>query len=115
MSMPPEEGDVAHLWDMLEAARTVCELARGYTPEQYLSDRRTQLAVERAIEIIGEAARGFASALLHHYGGRDRSRPRGDCAVGTNRVGRYTSTRSRRRLICWMSPASRSTRDDRLA
>lgn len=57
MSIPPEERDTALLWDMLSAARTACDLVQGYTLPRYLSDRRTQLAVERAIEIIGEAAR----------------------------------------------------------
>ncbi len=61
--MPPEEGDAAHLWDMLEAARTVRELVRGFTAESYFSDRRTQLAVERAVEIVGEAARRISDAF----------------------------------------------------
>jgi uncharacterized protein with HEPN domain len=48
---------------MLSAARTVCDLVRDYTLARYLSDRRTQLAVERAIEIIGEAARRVSEAI----------------------------------------------------
>jgi uncharacterized protein with HEPN domain len=52
-----EDRDPAYLWDMLEAAQTLRELAAGLSVATYLADRKTQLAVERAIEILGEAAR----------------------------------------------------------
>jgi hypothetical protein len=42
---------------MLEAAQTLRELIAGLSVAAYLADRKTQLAVERAIEILGEAAR----------------------------------------------------------
>jgi uncharacterized protein with HEPN domain len=54
--MRPDERDAGYLWDMLDAARTVGQLIAGSSFHQYSNDRRTQLAVERAIEIIGEAA-----------------------------------------------------------
>ena len=54
--MRPEERDVAYLWDMLDAARTVRDFIAGVTVNQYMQDRKLQLAVERAVEIIGEAA-----------------------------------------------------------
>jgi uncharacterized protein with HEPN domain len=54
--MQPDERDAGYLWDMLDAARTVGQLIAGSSFHQYNNDRRTQLAVERAIEIIGEAA-----------------------------------------------------------
>lgn len=54
--MRPEEKESAHLWDMLDAARTVLQMTAGTTLAQYLADRKLQLAVERAVEIIGEAA-----------------------------------------------------------
>jgi uncharacterized protein with HEPN domain len=59
--LPPEERDPAYLWDMLEAAQTLRELTAGLSVASYLADRRSQLAVERAIEIIGEAARRVSS------------------------------------------------------
>jgi uncharacterized protein with HEPN domain len=85
--MPPEKGDAAYLWDMLEAARTVQEITRDIDFTAYRASRTVQLATERAIEIVGEAAR-FVSApfrtahpeipwtkivgqrhvLAHHYG-----------------------------------------------
>lgn len=55
--MPPENRDAAYVWDMLDAARTIQEFTTGVSLEDYLLDRKLQLAVERALEIIGEAAR----------------------------------------------------------
>lgn len=42
---------------MLDAARSVRDFTTGLSLEDYLNDRKLQLAVERALEIIGEAAR----------------------------------------------------------
>ena len=61
--MQPEKRDSAYLWDMLEASRTVEQLISGLDFTQYSNDRRTQLAVERSFEIIGEAA-GRVSVLF---------------------------------------------------
>ncbi len=58
-----EDRDPAYLWDMLEAARILRELTAGLSVAAYLADRRTQLAVERAIEILGEAARRVSPTL----------------------------------------------------
>ncbi len=55
--MPLVERDAAYLWDMLDSARSVCEFTAGVQFDTYQSDRKLQLAVERAVEIIGEAAR----------------------------------------------------------
>ena len=54
--MQLDERDAAYLWDMLDAARTVEQLSSGLDFPQYSNDRRTQLAIERSLEIIGEAA-----------------------------------------------------------
>ena len=55
--MRPEDRDPGYVWDMLDAARTIQDFTADVTLEAYLLDRKLQLAVERAIEIIGEAAR----------------------------------------------------------
>ena len=64
--MQPEERDAACLWDMLDAAQTIETFISDLRLDQYMHDRKLQLAVERALEIIGEAARrvsqGFKSA-----------------------------------------------------
>src|SRR5690554_3294226 len=58
--MGPEERNAAHLWDMLDAARTVLAFVGDHTREEFLrSDRETEmmrLAIERKLEILGEAA-----------------------------------------------------------
>ena len=54
--MQPEKRDAAYLWDMLDAARTAEQLISNQDFAQYSNDRRTQLAVERSLEIVGEAA-----------------------------------------------------------
>jgi len=52
-----EERDKAYLWDMLDAAKAINSFTDAVSYEQYLLDRKVQMAVERALEIIGEAAR----------------------------------------------------------
>ncbi len=54
--MRPDERDAAYLWDMLDAAQAVRQFTANISFDQFLQDRQVQMAVERAIEIIGEAA-----------------------------------------------------------
>lgn len=61
---PEEEGqhrrhhrDVAHLRDMLDACGRIARFVRGKTLDEYRRDDLLRSAVERQIEIIGEAAR----------------------------------------------------------
>lgn len=61
--MPLENRDAAYLWDMLDAAGAIQEFTAGVSLDAYLKDRKLQLAVERAIEIIGEAARLVSAEL----------------------------------------------------
>lgn len=91
--MTPIERDAAHLWDMLDAAGQAAQFAVDLDLDQLLSDARTRLAIERALEIIGEAARrvsaetaarhpeipwkgiiGFRNVLVHEYGAIDYRR-----------------------------------------
>lgn len=91
--MPPERSDPAHLWDILQAARTTLDFVRGASLAEYLRDAKLRSAVERQIEIIGEAAGrlsdGFRAAhpeipwsrivaqrnvLIHDYGEIDHQR-----------------------------------------
>ena len=55
--MQPEKADSSFVWDMLTAARAVVQFVAGRTFEQYANDLLLRSAVERQIEIIGEAAR----------------------------------------------------------
>ena len=55
--MRREERDRARLWDMLDAARAISGFVKGRDLERFLADRMLRNAVERNLEIIGEAAR----------------------------------------------------------
>jgi uncharacterized protein with HEPN domain len=55
--------DAAWLLDMLNAAQAVTSFVVGRTFEQYAADLMFRSAVERQIEIIGEAARGLSEAF----------------------------------------------------
>ena len=85
--MRPDQGDDAHLWDMLEFAREVRGMIAGVSYKRFLKDRKLMRAVERSVELIGEAARrvspsrqaahtdipwrriiGLRNILAHEYG-----------------------------------------------
>jgi uncharacterized protein with HEPN domain len=90
--MQPEKRDAALLWDMVEAARRAVEFTQDKTFEDYRTSSLVQYAVERAIEIIGEAANrvsrefqeahpeipwrqmvGQRNVLIHEYGDIDHA------------------------------------------
>jgi uncharacterized protein with HEPN domain len=56
-----EERDPAYLWDMLDAARAIVDFTHDLTLDEFLAAGRdkeiTRLAVERKLEVLGEAAR----------------------------------------------------------
>jgi len=51
-----EAKDGGYLWDMLDTARETRDLMRGFTLEALLNDARTRRALERTLEVLGEAA-----------------------------------------------------------
>lgn len=55
--MSPEERDDAYLWDMLDAARNGIEMVSGRSYDEFAADQTAKLAMERTMEISGEAAR----------------------------------------------------------
>ena len=61
--MPREQSDASFLWDMLTAARAVASFVTDRNFEQYERDLLLRSAVERQIEIIGEAARRITRAF----------------------------------------------------
>jgi uncharacterized protein with HEPN domain len=80
--------DINYLKDMLEAGRRATTFSSGMEYETFLTDLKTQDAVVRNIEIIGEAAKnvsektrseypqipwkqvaGMRDRLVHHYFG----------------------------------------------
>ena len=65
--MRPEERDLAYLWDMLDATQAILTFTEGKSFERYLQDRMLQLAVERGLEIIGEAAHNVSPDFRLKY------------------------------------------------
>lgn len=55
--MLPQERDAAQLWDMLQSSLDVMNILQGVSLDEFISDKLKRLAVERAMEIIGEAAK----------------------------------------------------------
>lgn len=60
--------DPAYLLDMLEAAEAVASFVAGRTRDDYAKDLLLRSAVERQIEIIGEAARCVSSSFREAHG-----------------------------------------------
>ena len=61
--MRPDERDTGYLLDMLEHARGAAQAVGGRTFEEYANDENLRFAVERRIEIIGEAAGRVSDAF----------------------------------------------------
>jgi len=55
--MAPENQDVAYLWDIREAAKEAVSILGDKSVEAFKQDKVVCRAIERTIEIIGEAAR----------------------------------------------------------
>jgi len=85
--MPNNPDDAAPLWDMLDAARAITDFVSDKRAEDYFRNRMLRGAVERHLEIVGEAARresesfrarhpeipwqriiGLRNILAHEYG-----------------------------------------------
>ena len=65
--MPPDPRDKAHLWDILDAARTAVEFVGSLRFEEFLKDRKTRWAIERSLEIVGEASRRVSPETRDQY------------------------------------------------
>ena len=85
--MRPNERDSSFIWDMIQAARAIQEFIADININGFLCNRMMQAAIERKVEIIGEAARllskefkdahpeipwkgivGMRHVLAHEYG-----------------------------------------------
>ncbi len=60
--MKPRKTDKAYLWDMREAAIEAQRVLRGRNLQEFLADGVAVRAIERLIEIIGEAASKVSEA-----------------------------------------------------
>lgn len=62
--MRPEDRDAAYLWDMLQAAREVKAMLEDRDLTAFLAERVLLRAIERGVEIIGEAARRLSPSYM---------------------------------------------------
>ena len=65
--MPLDERDAAYLLDMLQAAQKVQRYIQGKTFDNFHKDNLLQDAVERNVEIIGEAARKVSEVFKRNH------------------------------------------------
>ena len=61
--MRPDDRDAGFLLDMLQHARGVMKAVQGLALDDYVADEDLRLAVERRVEIIGEAAGRVSAAF----------------------------------------------------
>jgi uncharacterized protein with HEPN domain len=61
--MLPDESDASYLWDMREAAHDCVEFVRDVTYDQFCANKMIYSAVERRLEILGEAAGRVSEAF----------------------------------------------------
>lgn len=65
--MRPEQRDAALLWDMYTAAEAIGRFIEGKSFDDYLREPMLRAAVERQVEIIGEAARSVSKGLKDEH------------------------------------------------
>ncbi len=65
--MRPEKANSAYLWDMLDAAKAVREFVAQRSLNDYVGNRMLRGAIERHVEIIGEAAGNVSSAFQNAH------------------------------------------------
>lgn len=61
--MLPEERDSAYLWDMRNAATDIINWVKGVTYKQFIGNEMLHSAVERKLEVFGEAAGRVSSGM----------------------------------------------------
>jgi uncharacterized protein with HEPN domain len=61
--MAPEERDHAYLWDMREFAREARKLVQHVEFERLEKETMRRLALERALELLGEIAKRVSAGL----------------------------------------------------
>lgn len=86
--MTPQDKDLGYVWDIYDACGEIAEFLAGVTYTDYERNKMLHSAVERKLEIVGEAAKhirrefqeryphaawskaiGLRNILIHEYGG----------------------------------------------
>lgn len=59
--------DFGYLWDILDAAKAIKAFTKDKSLDEFIQDEILQAAVERKLEIIGEAARNISKNFKRKY------------------------------------------------
>jgi len=59
--------DLGYVWDMYDAACQIRDFSEGKSFEDYHQDKKMRLAIERLIEIIGQAAKEISEDMRRVY------------------------------------------------
>ncbi len=62
-----KRGDREHLKDMLTACENIMDYLSDFDFDDFMEDRKTQDAVIRNVEILGEAAKNISQELREKY------------------------------------------------
>ncbi len=65
--MSPKDRDLGYVWDMQDAACQVLEFSKDKTLKDYQQNKILRLAVERLLEIIGQAAKEVSEDFKKQY------------------------------------------------
>jgi uncharacterized protein with HEPN domain len=65
--MLPEKRDPAYIYDMIDSAQSIMQMMAGISYHTFTQDRKLYRAVERELEIIGEAARHVSVEFKNKY------------------------------------------------
>jgi uncharacterized protein with HEPN domain len=65
--MPPHDRDAASLWDMVQAIQQIYRFMAGSTYKDFSDSELIQRAIERDLEILGEAARRISIDFQHAH------------------------------------------------
>ena len=65
--MPREQTDASLLWDMLDAAGKIRQFIAGKSLHDYSRDEMLQAAVERKLELLGEAAHAVSDGFQEDH------------------------------------------------
>jgi len=61
--MPHNDRDASFIYDMVDSARSVQEMTRAVAFSAFVQDRKLYRAIERELEILGEAANRVSHGL----------------------------------------------------
>jgi uncharacterized protein with HEPN domain len=65
--MKKERDYIQYLYDMLESTTKGISFGKGFTLEKFKKDERTQFAIIRTIEIIGEASKKVPQSIKDNF------------------------------------------------